>query len=701
MKQFWLCFSLFMISGLGLQATNYYVAKDGADSNSGTEAAPFLTIAKASSVLSAGDTCFIKAGVYREVLQPSANGQAGSPIVYTNYLGDAVELSATEVLTNWAPYQGDIYEASFDMNLERQNMVFVDRRPMDIARWPNNTDHDPYTLESIEVQNGNASTIQSPEITSMNWTNGYVWYLAAHSGTSWTRRITESQAGQFKFARVDSTRWPFNPHNPSIVRNSNRGRFFLFGVLEALDYEEEWYYDEATDKVYLQAPGNANPNSLNVEVGVRSRTMFLNKNYIHVDGINAFGGNVEITGSNCVLRNGTFKHCLQILDELDNSDAQVGKGAIHVRASNTIIERNVIDGTSLNGIFIQGWNNVTAPIIRYNVIKNCNTVGIHASPIRSGASNVQIISNTIHTTGRDGIYCGNFNNEIAYNDVYDCMKLNNDGGLFYTVGTSTPRNSEIHHNWFHDSEGPAYADGRAAGIYLDNDSKGFSVHHNVVWNITWSGVQMNWDIWDNDIYHNTLWDVSRAMGTWLKAEHTMERIKIYNNLSNMEEWIGNDIQNNIIQTAIPFTDYDNDDFVPRQGSNVVDAGRLIAGINDNYQGSMPDIGAYEFGLSPWIPGVNTVMGGEITTSVLEEIQAEADIKLYPNPFINGDLTIQFAQNFTDKSVSILTLNGELVYETQTNEGSLKLNRNDFKSKGFYLIKVEEEGSVKTRLFLVQ
>lgn len=44
----------------------YYVAKNGNDSNPGTESQPWRTIQKAAETLVAGDTVYIKAGTYNE-----------------------------------------------------------------------------------------------------------------------------------------------------------------------------------------------------------------------------------------------------------------------------------------------------------------------------------------------------------------------------------------------------------------------------------------------------------------------------------------------------------------------------------------------------------------------------------------------------------------------------------------------------------
>lgn len=687
---------------LNVQAKNYYVSKTGSDTNNGTENAPFLSIAKASLLLMAGDTCFVKAGVYHEIVEPKQNGENGNPIVYTAFQNDSVVISASDSVANWQVHSSNIYKAAVSMNLGRQNMVFCNGEAMEWARWPNNSDNDKYTVEGLSVSGGSGSTIESSEIDGTNWTGGYVWYLAAHSGTSWTREITSSKSGEITFVEVDIHKWPFNPHNPTVLRNNNRGQFYIFGTMTALDHEREWYYNAEEGMVYFQAPGNVDPNTLAVEIGTRERTMNIAKNYIHIDGLNAFAGKVEITGEGCELRNGNFKNCLQILDELDNTDAQVANAPVHVRGSKTLIQNNVIDGSSLNGIYVQGWNGITEVSISNNLIKNCNTVGIHASPIRSSAAHVTMLSNTILTTGRDGIYCGGTDCEIAYNDVSDCMRINNDGGVFYTVGNSNDKNNTIHHNWFHDSWGPEYADGRCAGIYLDNNSKGYSVHHNVVWNITWTGIQINWDNWNIDIYNNSIYNVSDAMGRWENG-YTIKDLVIKNNYASNESWIGTDVSlsTNVINENSPFRSLAEKDFRPTTASGLIDNGEVIAGISDDFSGAKPDIGAYEDALTPWVPGLNSEVGGQadIPTSTTQVLNSGA-LKIYPNPVSNKDVSIEMSGNWQASTIEVFNNIGQLVSKKSISGNRASISRETFLNSGIYLVKVTASDKSYIRKLIV-
>jgi len=68
-----------------LVSTNRYVSKTGKDTNPGTLASPFLTIQKAATVAVAGDTVFIRAGVYQEQVCFENNGTISSRIVIMPY----------------------------------------------------------------------------------------------------------------------------------------------------------------------------------------------------------------------------------------------------------------------------------------------------------------------------------------------------------------------------------------------------------------------------------------------------------------------------------------------------------------------------------------------------------------------------------------------------------------------------------------
>ena len=634
-------FILLLVSAVAF-ATDYYVAKTGNDDNPGTEAAPFQTIGKAAGLMVAGDVCYIKAGVYREVLDPANGGTAAAPITFTAFGDDEVVISATELITNWNIHSGAGWKATANMNMGRQNMLYFNGEPMDWARWPNNEDQDPFTIDAMTVTGGAADRVDATSLPNADLAGGFIWYLGAHSGASWTQPISSVSGNSIRHDANDINRWPFNPHNPTVFRNGNRGRFFVFGTEDLLDHPREWHFRDNTNEVLFLPPGDANPNQATMEYAVRSRTIFLNRPFIIVDGINTFGGMVNIKADNCTVRGGEIRHGYQSLDEMGNSDAQIGEGSVWVQASNIVIEDNLIEGGSMNGVSVQGWGGVHNIKIQGNEIREFNTVGNHSSPIRCRAPQSRLINNTIVGGGRDGIFIPADDCEVSYNDVSDCMRINNDGGLFYVVGNDDDKNTSIHHNWFHDSFGPEYADGRCAGIYLDNDSKGYDVHHNVVWNISWSAVQMNWAAWNNDIFNNTFWNTGGAMDQWLNGRVQLNN-RVWNNYASSGMWIGQDIDFNLISGTDYFENIAENDFRPKATTPLVDAGRRIGGITTGYVGSAPDLGAYEVGGEFWIPGAPRA--GGVTTSLPSAPGTRVSAQITPNPTADfGNVTFSTNQS---------------------------------------------------------
>ncbi len=637
-----------------LSATDYYVSKSGDDANDGSLDSPFLTLSKAASAMFPGDVCYIMTGTYRETLTTVRSGIASEPITFRNYQEDEVWIRATEEVNGWSTHLGNVWRTSVSLSQGSRDAVYYNDELLDLARWPNNEDKDKFTIDAESVLGGSAGQVIGKSMPQVDLTGAYIWYLGAHSGTSWTRRINNRQGDAVNFQAININAWPFHPHNPTVVRNENRGRFFVFGALDLLDHEREWFYQDGT--LYLQAPANADPNSATVEYAARERTIHIKHDYITVEGLNGFGGKVHLQGDHTVIRNCIIRHGLESLDELDNTDAQVGNGSIHIQSSNNLIDNNLIEYGSLNGIFMQGWNGVHGNEIRQNEIRYFNTVGIHASPIRAIGLGSKILYNTVYGAGRDGIFLPNQDCELAYNDFSDVMRINNDGGLFYVVGNADNKNTSVHHNWFHDSAGPEYADGRTAGIYLDNNSKGYDVYRNVVWNITWSAVQMNWSAWNNDIFNNSFWNVEKAMGVWLNG-HTQMNNRIFNNYSRESNWEGQELSNNIVDTADPFTDLNNQNFLPKAGSALVDAGIEIDVITDGFTGSAPDVGAYELGGEQWIPGATRA---GVPTSVFAPKVPELDIKIIPNPTNSLSHFLIKLRNGGHLNWSLVSIGGRLV-----------------------------------------
>ena len=72
-------------------ASTYYVAPGGRDTNAGTQAAPWATIQRAADLMLPGDTVIILPGVYVEAVNIQRSGTQGSYITYQAMPGAAME----------------------------------------------------------------------------------------------------------------------------------------------------------------------------------------------------------------------------------------------------------------------------------------------------------------------------------------------------------------------------------------------------------------------------------------------------------------------------------------------------------------------------------------------------------------------------------------------------------------------------------
>ncbi|WP_066631019.1 T9SS type A sorting domain-containing protein [Labilibacter marinus] len=694
MKLFYhLSLIIFLLSGVTGFATEYHVNHSNSSSGDGTEGNPFQTIKQAADIMVAGDVCYIHKGTYRETLNPVNSGTAASPIRLTSFPGDTVIISATSSVSGWQSHAGNIYKANVSMNQGLNNNVYLDYEKMQLARWPNDVDNNEYSLNAkfINTSEGtySMSYISNNEIPNIDWTGGTIHYLGAHSGCSWERSITDydNSSRRVHFAELPSN-WPFGTHSPPRYENGHRGIFYLMDKLEALDYPREWYYDEGTTTLYFYAPDGNMPEDEKVEFVARGYSVELNGNYIEIDNLNFFGGTVRIRGDYNKMTQCMVKHASNRLIT-NNGSATRSNPAIFVNGADfNVIEKCVIENGTTDGIIIDGQSDD-------NRVENCivqyfNTMGLHACLIRSHGLRNKILKNSLYGSARDGSRVTGEDSEFAYNHVQKCLISGADGGLFYVTGNSVPKNIELHHNWFNDAySDDAHAGHKATGIYLDNDAAGFIVHHNVVWDVEWGGLHFNWDALENEIYNNTFWavgDVEQSViDSWVPERNgvrtNVRDNTLYNNFSDVRpwwhsgagsfridenEWSGaeadNEWENNEQFADMPFISMEGKNFMPNEGSPLIDAGQEISGITDGFNDDAPDLGAYEYGSEYWVAGADWIPQGFAWTPGTDYLAINGEF--IPSVKIN-EITDQILQ--TDLNIDVnytytSTVNGTVEIE---------------------------------------
>ncbi|MCA9970961.1 MAG: hypothetical protein KC425_12135, partial [Anaerolineales bacterium] len=216
---FALCLSLFAAPVVSATGATYYVAPSGADSNDGlTLATPFATIQKCASVATAGDTCLIRGGTYRETVTVPRSGSAGNPITFKAYNAETVTLSGADVLTAaWTQHSGRIYRTTLPWNLDirdanqvTDNQIFLDGQMLPAARWPNISPEDVTHLQNSHKAradgatrlNASAAIYQDADLASFAagaWTGARISFGPGWGIINTTCDVTDSTAASVSF----------------------------------------------------------------------------------------------------------------------------------------------------------------------------------------------------------------------------------------------------------------------------------------------------------------------------------------------------------------------------------------------------------------------------------------------------------------------------------------------------------------------
>ncbi|MEL7529997.1 MAG: T9SS type A sorting domain-containing protein [Bacteroidota bacterium] len=674
-----------------LLATTYYVAKSGDDNNAGTLAAPFLTIQQAANTMMPGDSCIIGEGRYAERITPGNNN-----LVFKAAQDARVEITGYDQVDTWTQQpNSNIYEAQLSWNLGDQNQVLFDGKMMNLARWPNKTNFDPFDLEAIKIT-GTNTTLSHSDIPDIPWQmGGVVYFIGKSRWTSWRKKITAASAGQISYPTL-SNDWQYGgSHSPT-----NGGEFFLMNSLDALDAPGEWFLESFSKKLYFWAPDDVDPSTLGVLVRRRTQAFNLtNKSQIVLDSLVITGANIRMKGAQgCVVRNCEILYGNHTI--ASTSAAFVGDASIELddNATGNLIEHNNIQWGAANGIVLKGSNNV----VDNNFIGHFNYLGSYAAPVELRGNN-DLRRNEIFSAGRDGIRGGGSGSDCGYNDIHHTNLINDDcGGIYFCCGQYN--NTRIHHNWIHDiaSRNEHFDSYKGTGIYLDNSTEDVIVDHNVLWNLEWSCIQINWAGKNLLMYNNTLWSNdgprSASMGRWVNG-YTFTNVQLYNTLSNEPTFHASDEQNSIALSlnANPFEDMAASNYMPKANSSAIDAGRVIAGYTDGYVGASPDVGAYEQGGEAWVAGPDWELSTP-TTSV-EEASNQLAVKVYPNPSNVGYLNIEaYAQG--PLQISLFDLQGSLLRTVQSQSPIAKIDTSALAS-GIYILEIVGRTGRHTQKIVLQ
>ena len=685
-----------------ISSTEYYVSGTyGNDENNGTSlSTPFKTIQKAASVISYGDICYIRQGLYHEaILLENNNGENGFPIIFTNYNDEKVVLDGTKLIdSSWQIYSDNIWHTVIDFDIWQ---LFVDRSEMVMARWPNALFEDGSiwdkenhwghgTIDIDENAYSNGTLIDDPhgEVdlgeSGLNIVNA-IAILNVGSFKTWTRRVLTHSGNTFTYDPVPD--WKLKHHD-----------YFLEGKLEFLDNENEWFFNPETGDLYFYPPDGLDPNEMNIRGKVQSYAFDItNSDHVQLKNIEFFSTTFRFTNSDYGLVEGCnlfypscYKRMLGVVDTPPEM-------SIFVSSSNSKVSKSAFRFTDGAALEMYSGNNIIEDCYFYHIDYTATDLNGLMTTIQMGGSNNIFRMNTMHKLGASATL--NPGNEalIELNDMSDSGHMQSDGALIQCMVGQQP-GVEIRYNWLHDTiKYGARFDGNGAG------NNGL-MHHNVIWNVQ-GGIMVKG--YEHNLFNNTAFDNGDKNDIIIMIEQggnegTIARNNAANKIAGHRSgsyqdypvpgiydhnWNGYETNDDIKNLLI---DPENYDFRPLPDSDLIDAGTVINGVTDDFTGSAPDQGAYEYGGEMWVPGISWELSDVFGDDFTE-----------PEPFYDGSLfhvslngsnnndgsidnpfaTIQFAYNRCAEGDTILVHPGVYydeiwLYEKNVVLGSLYLTTDD-------------------------
>ncbi len=611
----------------------YYVAQTGDDNNPGTLKMPFLTLQKAAEVMQPGDACFVRGGTYRELVVPPRSGLADKPISFASFRKEEVLLDGSDPISGpWVLHEGNIYKTRVNTSCDQ---LFMDGKMLVEARWPNMSFPDQLWTRSCWATAEEGSIygkMVDDELakTGIDWTGAIAVLNVAHQFVTWTRPVKSHGAGTNSFT-YEKNIMPITSYADK-TKQWEDDIYYLTGKLEALDMPGEWYLDRENMELYLWTPDGKSPDENKISFKSRDYAFEITeKDFISISGFRFFGTTIKLKDvnhsqvENCIFKYPCFSR------EFNDPDAKKLKAETILSGNNNFFRNNYIAFSQTSGLITWGSGNIIDNNIIHDIAWNGDGFAIVMSSADSGESNI-ISGNTAYNTGYSVIQpSGGGSWIVKYNHFYNAALVSMDCAVIQTGGWEI-RGSVIHNNWVHDcyaaGDHPGGLKG-GLGIRGDDQTRGLTVHHNVVWNCGRDGIIVKGD--SNQVYHNTVFNIgsNNREGNYISLHTETEPYKPWRyqlpllEVQNLNSIVFNNAAFNIVgdRERNPFTPAENlkgnylgkdfklnnpeqFNFTPAPGSPLIDAGVVIPDFSVNYKGNNPDIGAYESDDTYWKPGAN-------------------------------------------------------------------------------------------------
>lgn len=515
---------LYYVDSIASQSTNAPEPDPATRATLGSTCNPFKTIQAAADMAKAGETVYILPGIYRETIVPKNSGSPGAPITFSAYGNSSVIVSGTDpVLAPWTPLPstvGNVYSTQGVDLGPGKNQVFVDGVMLREAQWPATgipTLTPTYLSRPPSSERGTVEKVSSTLSGSIYSGTLNISVVAKTLGLP-SLQYGESWKGAEFHTLVNPRKWEWLSGQISALDSPTRtvaysmpckakvgtgvgckgnqfsaaggNGFFISGKLSLLTKPGQFFVSPTTPAtLYLKSPGSHNLSdpveATQHQIEIKKRLFgfdLRDRSHITLKGITLFAtgiitspisSGIELKGLSA-----TYIDHATISRELGVSNAAAGiyppsGGGIILMGNNHKLLNSKIRYSAESGVYISGDNIV----ISDNLIRDVNyAAATEAAAVKIvGGKNNLIQNNVLYNSARALISFSGGPHKITRNLMHDPLLQTDDNGAFYTFGLNG-KGSEISYNKIYNS--------RSVGIYLDNGSANYFIHHNLILNTT-------------------------------------------------------------------------------------------------------------------------------------------------------------------------------------------------------------------------
>jgi hypothetical protein len=626
-------------------AATFHVSPRGSDEAAGTAAMPWRTLAQAASAMAPGDMCVVHAGTYRETLRIPRGGTAAARIVFAAAGDGDVTIAGTDPLDGpWEAYRGEIRSTRVAGPVRQ---VFVGEEQQTWARWPNANPRDRWDRNAWEPtgRGSRYGRVVDPALANspVDWTGATAVLNVAHQFLTWTRPVEAFDAahGAFSYARNLS---PITNYAGKTTEWED-DRYYLAGKLEALDAPGEWFFDARHSRLYFRAPAGGDPGRLPLAVKRRDLGLRIDAGHVAVRGFRFVGCTFQVHGDDNEITGCELRYPVHAF-HLSEPEAEQSGDRTEIIGDRNVLRRCTIAGANTTALTVRGAGNVVEDCVIHDACWDgslaCAVVSIE-HPGDDQARGNTLSHCTIFDGGNTLVRHAGPGNVIEFCHIHDGGRVAKDVALVHG-GSPRIAGSIVRYNWVHGCRPYAFAHGQAGGLGIrgDDQTRGFIVHHNVVWDCDRDGIIVKGDF--NEVSHNTVFGIGTPSfdGNGLSLHTEPEPRKPWANSRTPLLAVQNRhtrAEDNAVtsftcdRTGTPFpahagighnyvsaglaegadaqlVDPGHFDFRPRAGSALVDAGTVVDGVTGAVVGPAPDIGAYERGGDHWVPGARMALPPE-------------------------------------------------------------------------------------------